>query len=280
MLWRRWHDHEGLFVGREQIGDLGIHRFLSRPGFRLCPTHDCPFLTHDGPTGFASHPPGGTVPIVPRESAATRHRRAQEILQGLRRTYPDAHCELNFSNPLELLVATILSAQCTDKQVNIVTASLFQKYRTAADYAAAEPDTLAQDIRRIGLFRAKAKNLQRCGQQLVEHHQGSVPQTMDALTSLAGVGRKTANVVLGNAFGIEAGVVVDTHVARLASRLGLSSNTAPEKIEQDLMKLFPQDQWTLLSHWLIWHGRRRCAARNPDCAGCEIRSLCPSAGRA
>ena len=213
---------------------------------------------------------------MPRESLAHLRQRTQQILAQLRHAYPDAHCELNFSSPLELLVATILSAQCTDKQVNRVTAALFQKYRTAADYANAELAELENDIRRIGLFRNKAKNIQSGCRKLVSQHAGEVPRTMDELIALDGVGRKTANVVLGNAFDINVGVVVDTHVARLSERLRLTREKTPEKIEQALMKLIPQPDWTLFSHWLIWHGRRRCAARNPDCAGCEIRALCPS----
>jgi len=214
---------------------------------------------------------------VPRESAARRSERLARIIPILRDTYPDAHCELNHSNPLELLIATILSAQCTDRQVNVVTADLFRKYRTAADYANAAPEVLAEDIRRIGLYRNKAKNIQSCCQTLVRDHGGEVPRTMEALTALDGVGRKTANVVLGNAFGINVGIVVDTHVARLSERLGLSSSATPEKIEQDLMKLFAPADWALASHWLIFHGRRRCFARKPDCADCELAELCPSA---
>lgn len=213
---------------------------------------------------------------MPRESFAAKQARTLVIIAGLKRTYPDAHCELNFSNPLELLIATILSAQCTDKQVNLVTAALFQKYRSAADFANADLVQLEHDLRRIGLFRNKAKNIQACCRALVEQHGGEVPRTMGQLTALAGVGRKTANVVLGNAFNINVGVVVDTHVARLSERLGLTKETTPEKIEQALMKLVPQPDWAMLSHWLIWHGRRRCAARKPDCAQCEIRELCPS----
>lgn len=215
-----------------------------------------------------------------RESAQRRLERTREITRLLRETYPDAHCELNFSNPLELLVATILSAQCTDRQVNIVTADLFKKYRSAADYAHAPEGQLAEDIRRIGLFRNKARNIQSCCRTLVDVHHGQVPTTMEALLSLDGVGRKTANVVLGNAFDIHVGVVVDTHVQRLSKRLRLSSASTPEKIEQDLMRLFAPGDWTLASHWLIWHGRRRCGARKPDCAQCEIRHLCPSASDA
>ena len=214
---------------------------------------------------------------MPRESASARRHRVGALMDRLRSTYPEAHCELRFSNPLELLIATILSAQCTDKQVNIVTEELFQKYRSASDYAQADPETLAHDVRRIGLFRNKARNIQSCCRVLVEQHGGQVPQSMEALVALDGVGRKTANVVLGNAFGIQSGIVVDTHVARLSQRLRLSAHTQPEKIEQDLMQWVVPNDWTLFSHWLIWHGRRRCGARSPECTACEIRDLCPSA---
>ena len=215
---------------------------------------------------------------MPRESLEAKSARTRQIVTALRRAYPDAHCELNHSSPLELLVATILSAQCTDKQVNIVTAGLFQKYRTAEDFTRATQAQLENDIRRIGFFRNKARNVRACCQKLIELHGGEVPRTMEELTHLDGVGRKTANVVLGNAFGLNVGVVVDTHVSRLSQRLGLTRETTPEKIELALMKLVPREEWSLLSHWLIWHGRRRCAARKPDCAGCEIAKLCPSAG--
>lgn len=207
---------------------------------------------------------------------AAKKVRMAAILNGLKRTYPDAHCELNHANPFELLIATILSAQCTDKQVNIVTESLFRKYRAATDFANAPLDQIENDIRRIGLFRSKARNIRACCQILVERYQGEVPQTMKELVALNGVGRKTANVVLGNAFDINTGVVVDTHVARLARRLGLTKEKTPEKIEQALMKLTPQEDWAMLSHLLIWHGRRRCSARKPDCVGCEICDFCPS----
>ena len=207
----------------------------------------------------------------------TRPQRAAPLTALLARTYPTAHCELDYTNPLELLIATILSAQCTDKRVNLVTKPLFRTCRTAADYVALPAEQLEELIQSTGFFRAKAKNIRACCAALVERHGGAVPRTMEALTALAGVGRKTANVVLGNAFGIAAGVVVDTHVQRLAQRLGLTKATTPEKIEQDLMKLLPRAQWTVFSHWLIWHGRRRCTARRPDCPGCELRALCPSA---
>ena len=215
---------------------------------------------------------------MPRESQGAKAARVKKLIAGLERTYPDAHCELNFSNPLELLVATILSAQCTDKRVNLVTAQLIKQYRSAADYARAPLADLEQAIRTTGFFRNKAKSLKTASQAIVEKHGGLVPRTMEELTQLGGVGRKTANVVLGNAFNINCGIVVDTHVARLSRRLGLTSQKDPEKIEQALLPLVPQEQWTMFSHWLIWHGRRRCYARNPDCPNCEIRALCPRLG--
>ena len=213
-----------------------------------------------------------------RETAAARAARAQEILAALARTYPQAHCELNYSTPLELLIATILSAQCTDKRVNIVTKELFRVCKSAADFVALPQEQLEEIVHTTGFFRAKAKNIKACCTALVERHGGEVPRTMDELTGLAGVGRKTANVVLGNAFGINVGVVVDTHVQRLTARLGLTRETTPEKIEQDMMRLVPCEQWAVFSHWLIWHGRRRCDARKPDCAQCEIAKLCPRVG--
>ena len=213
---------------------------------------------------------------MPRESFPDRQARTFKIIASLAGAYPTAHCELNFSNPLELLVATILSAQCTDKRVNIVTAELFKKFRRASDYAEAPLAEIQWFIRTTGFFRNKAKNIQACCRKLVERHGGEVPRTMEELIHLDGVGRKTANVVLGNVFNINVGVVVDTHVGRLSLRLGLTREANPEKVEQDLMKLVPREQWTLFSHWLIWHGRRRCSARKPDCAACEIRALCPT----
>ena len=209
----------------------------------------------------------------------TRPARAAAVCALLARTYPQAPCELYYTTPLELLIATILSAQCTDVRVNLVTPALFRTCRSAADYVALPAEQLEDLIHATGFFRAKAKNIRACCAALVEQHGGAVPRTMDALTALAGVGRKTANVVLGNAFGLNVGVVVDTHVTRLSARLGLTRQATPEKIERDLMKLIPRAQWTLFSHWLIWHGRRRCTARKPDCAGCELRALCPSAGK-
>jgi len=209
-----------------------------------------------------------------------RQERADALTQAFRRVYPNAHCELVFASPLQLLVATVLSAQCTDKRVNIVTESLFATYRTAADFARASQEEIEEAIRSTGFFRNKAKNVRALAAAIVEQHAGQVPETMEALTALPGVGRKTANVVLGNAFGRNEGVVVDTHVARLSERLGLTTETTPEKIEVDLMGLVPRAEWTNFSHWLIWHGRRRCTARKPDCAGCEVQALCPSAFKA
>jgi endonuclease-3 len=215
---------------------------------------------------------------MPREALEAKKARAQKIIAGLQKAYPDAHCELNFSNPLELLVATILSAQCTDKRVNIVTENLFRKYRTAEDFATANSSELEQAIKTAGFYRNKAKNIKAAAQSIVERHGGKVPRTMEELVELGGVGRKTANVVLGNAFDIRLGIAVDTHVTRLSYRLGLTDETDPVKIEEILMKLVPQEQWTLVSHVLIWHGRRRCFARKPDCKNCEVLKLCPRLG--
>jgi endonuclease III len=215
---------------------------------------------------------------MPRESSETKSARAKKIIAALQRTYPDAHCELNFSNPLELLVATILSAQCTDKRVNIVTENLFKKFRTAEDFAKGNLRELEQMIKTAGFYRNKAKNIQAAAQSIVEKHGGQVPRTMEELVELGGVGRKTANVVLGNAFDIRLGIAVDTHVARLSFRLGFTNETDPVKIEEILMKFVPQEQWTLVSHLLIWHGRRRCFARKPDCKNCEVLKLCPRLG--
>lgn len=207
----------------------------------------------------------------------TRAERARALVELLPRVYPNAYCELDHSSPLELLIATILSAQCTDKRVNMVTPALFARCRTARDFAEIPPEELEALVQTTGFFRSKAKNIRTCCADLVSKHGGEVPRTMPELTALAGVGRKTANVVLGNAFGINEGIVVDTHVQRLSKRLGLTKQTDPVKIEADLVKLIPREYWTLWSHWLIFHGRRRCYARNPDCAGCELQHLCPSA---
>ena len=202
---------------------------------------------------------------------------ARELLKRLPAIYPDAHCELDHSNALELLVATILSAQCTDKRVNIVTKDLFARCHTAADYATIPQEELEALVRSTGFYRNKAKNIRAMGAALLAKHGGEVPSTLEALADLPGAGRKTANVVLGNAFQKNEGVVVDTHVGRLSQRLGLTTFSDPIRIEQDLIKLFPRDSWTLLSHWLIFHGRRRCPARKPDCPNCELRDICPSA---
>jgi endonuclease III len=215
---------------------------------------------------------------MPRESFEVKKARATKIIAALQKVYPAAHCELNFSNPLELLVATILSAQCTDKRVNIVTAELFKKYRTAADFADAKLPELEQAIKTAGFYRNKARNIQAAARSIVEKHGSKVPDTMEQLVELGGVGRKTANVVLGNAFDIQLGIAVDTHVARLSYRFGFTNDTDPVKIEETLMKLVPQEQWTLVSHVVIWHGRRRCFARKPDCKNCEILKLCPRIG--
>jgi endonuclease III len=202
---------------------------------------------------------------------------AQEVVARLKSEYPDARTELDWKNPLELLVATMLSAQTTDVQVNKVTESLFAKYRTAEDYAESSPEELEEDIRPTGFYRNKARSLRGMASALVEEHGGEVPRTMRELVELPGVGRKTANVVLGNAFGVDEGIVVDTHVRRVSGRLGLTENTDPEKIERDLMQVVPEEDWTVFSHLLILHGRRTCKARNPDCPNCVLNDICPSA---
>ena len=206
----------------------------------------------------------------------TARERVKQLIKIWPKVYPDAHTELNFRNPLQLLVATILSAQCTDKRVNMVTPALFKKYRTAKDYADAPQAEFENAIRSTGFFRSKTKSIRGAMRAIAEEHGGKVPDTMEELNALPGVGRKTANVVLGNAFGKNEGIVVDTHVIRLSQRLGLTKHKDPEKIELDLMKLVPREHWTDWSHWLIWHGRRRCYARKPDCSRCEVFKLCPS----
>jgi endonuclease III len=200
-----------------------------------------------------------------------------EVVTRLKEEYPGATTELNWENPLQLLVATILSARSTDVRVNEVTKGLFEKYHTAEDYAAADVDRLEKEIRPVGFFHNKARSLSDMARILVEEHGGEVPRTMPELVRLPGVGRKTANVVLGNAFGIDEGVVVDTHVRRLASRMGLSKEHDPEKIERDLLKIVPEGERTIFSHLLILHGRRVCKARKPDCTGCVLNHVCPSA---
>jgi endonuclease-3 len=202
---------------------------------------------------------------------------ASEVTARLKAEYPDARTELDWSNPLELLVATILSAQTTDVQVNLVTKSLFAKYRKAEDYASATPEALEEDILPTGFYRNKARSLRGMAGALVEEHGGEVPRTMAELVALPGVGRKTANVVLGNAFGTNEGIVVDTHVRRVSGRLGLTENRDPVKIEQDLIELVPEVDRTDFSHLLILHGRRTCKARKPDCPNCVLNDICPSA---
>lgn len=206
----------------------------------------------------------------------SRQEQTDTVIKVLSATYPDAHCELDFTNPLELVVATVLSAQCTDKRVNLTTPTLFERCRTAQDYAGLDPEQLEEIIRPTGFYRAKARNLRGLGAELVAKYRGDVPADMEALRALPGVGRKTANVVLGNAFGKNEGIAVDTHVGRVSLRLGLTKQTDPLKTEADLMKLVPREDWTMFSHWLIFHGRRRCFARSPDCPGCELRAICPT----
>jgi endonuclease-3 len=206
-----------------------------------------------------------------------RRARVRIILPILKRTFPDAHCRLDHETPLQLLVATILSAQCTDDRVNVVTRTLFKKYRTARDFAAVPQEQLERDVQSTGFFRNKARSIREMAQSLVDLHKGQVPRTMEELTQLAGVGRKTANVVLGNAFGLNEGIVVDTHVTRLSQRLELTTHTDAVKIEQDLIPLVPREDWTIWPHLLIHHGRRFCMARNPACEPCPLREHCPSA---
>ena len=212
-----------------------------------------------------------------KKRGAALKAHALEILARLKREYPDAHCELDFETPLQLLIATILSAQCTDKRVNMVTPELFRTFPDAAALAAADATQLEDLIRSTGFFRNKTKSLLGMSAAVVDRHHGAVPDTMEDLVKLPGVGRKTANVVLGNAFNMNEGVVVDTHVGRLSVRLGLTNLTDPIKVEEALMPLFPRDDWALLSHLLIFHGRRVCVARAPKCATCVLNDLCPSA---
>jgi endonuclease-3 len=228
-------------------------------------------------TAFASRSNGRAGPRRRgSEGPAARRARLRRILARLQREFPAARCALDHHDPLELLVATILSAQCTDARVNLVTPALFAKYRSAAAYAVADPRVLEQEIKSTGFFRNKTRAIIGMAQALVERHDGRVPDTMEALVSLPGVGRKTANVVLGNAFGKNLGIVVDTHVARISALLGLTRERAPEKIERDLMALAPRPRWTVLSHLFILHGRKTCVARRPRCETCRISELCPS----
>jgi endonuclease III len=215
-------------------------------------------------------------PAVRRIPKAALRPHALEILLRLRKTHPDAHCELDHQTPLQLLMATILSAQCTDKRVNMVTPLLFKTYPNAGALADARQNELEEIIRSTGFFRNKARSLIALGKALVERHDGEVPGSMEELVKLPGVGRKTANVILGNAFGRNEGVVVDTHVGRLSLRLGLSREADPVKVEQDLMPLFPREEWAMVAHVLIFHGRRVCDARSPKCEICSLKEICPS----
>jgi len=205
------------------------------------------------------------------------HARALKVIKLLEKEYPDAKTALHHSNPLELLVATILSAQCTDARVNIVTESLFKKYRTAKDYARADIHEFEQEIRSTGFYRNKARNIKNCCQMLVEKFNSQVPRSMEEMLQLPGVARKTANVVLSNAYGVVVGIAVDTHVRRVANRLGLTQNENADKIEQDLMKIVPKRQWMRITDLLIFHGRKICIARHPKCALCILNKICPSA---
>ena len=215
---------------------------------------------------------------MPARSSELLASRTRQIISKLKRTYPDAHCELHHSNPLQLLIATILSAQCTDARVNQVTPALFARCQTAKDFTEIPVSELEDLVRTTGFFRSKAKSIRGCATGLVKDHGGEVPKTMEQLYKLPGVGRKTANVVLGNAFNLAEGVVVDTHVGRLSRRMGLTRHHDPVKVEQALVKIVPKADWTLFSHLLIWHGRRRCSARKPDCPQCEVSALCPKRG--
>ena len=205
-----------------------------------------------------------------------RKKRTAEIIKRLKKAYPDAHCALNHTTPFELLIATILSAQCTDERVNIVTADLFRKYRRPEDFVQVSQAELERDIHSTGFFRNKAKNIKAASQRLIEVYGGEIPQTMEEILTLGGVARKTGNVVLGNAFGIASGVVVDTHVSRLSQRLGITQEKTPEKIERGLQELVPKKDWVMFSHWLIFHGRQICNARKPKCLECVLADICPS----
>jgi endonuclease-3 len=213
----------------------------------------------------------------PVSAPTADRRRARQIMRKLAVQYPDAHCALHHDNPLQLLVATILSAQCTDVRVNLVTPALFARYRDARAFATADLAELQEMIKSTGFFRNKAKSIQACCRAIVERHGGEVPGTLDELVALDGIGRKTANVILGDAFGVP-GITVDTHVGRLSRRLGLSKQQDPNKVEQDLMNLIPKQEWTSFSHRLIFHGRQVCFARKPNCQGCILNRLCPKIG--
>lgn len=212
-----------------------------------------------------------------RRPAAALRIRARQIDRALAELYPDAHCALHYNNALELLVATILSAQCTDVRVNLVTPAVFARYSDARAYASADIAELERLIQPTGFFRNKAKNIQACCAMLVEKHGGQVPRTMDELVPLPGVGRKTANVILGNAFDVP-GIPVDTHVGRLSRRMGLTKHDDPVKVEMDLMELIPQEDWTMFGHRMIFHGRQVCQSRKPNCTGCVLTKTCPKIG--
>ena len=205
-----------------------------------------------------------------------RKKRTAEIIKRLKKAYPDAHCALNYTTPFELLIATILSAQCTDERVNIVTATLFRKYRGPQDFVNVSQAELEKDVHSTGFFRNKAKNIKAASQRLIEVYGGEIPRSMQEILTLGGVARKTGNVVLGNAFGIASGVVVDTHVGRLSQRLGLTENESAEKIEKDLIELVPKKHWIMFPHWMISHGRQVCNARKPKCEICVLADICPS----
>lgn len=209
---------------------------------------------------------------------AGRQNRTWEIIRRLKKAYPEAHCALVHTSPFELLIATILSAQCTDARVNIVTAVLFRKYRGPQDFLNVPQTELEKDIHSTGFFRNKAKNIQAACKRIIEEYKGKVPKRFEDLLTLGGVARKTANVVMGNAFGIASGVVVDTHVSRLSQRLGLTDEKTPEKIERDLMLLVPKKHWVMFPHWMIFHGRKVCNARRPKCNECVLADICPSRG--
>ena len=211
-----------------------------------------------------------------RETLEDKKRRTRRVIARLKKAFPDVKCSLSHENPLQLLIATILSAQCTDERVNAVTPALFARFRTAQDFAGAEVEEIEDYVRSTGFFRNKAKHIRACCETLTRDHGGAVPKDLEALTQLAGVGRKTANVVMGNAFGIASGVVVDTHVRRITNRLGLTQRQDPEKIEQDLIEIVPKKDWVDFSHLLIHHGRKTCDARRPDCPACPVRADCPS----
>lgn len=220
---------------------------------------------------------GNSATIARMKHTSPVRQRAHRILHLLARLYPEAKCALEYQNPLQLLIATILSAQCTDVRVNLVTPALFARYRSAKDFATAAQGELEKAIQSTGFFRNKARNIIACCKQIVELHGGEVPRCMEELHQLPGVGRKTANVILGNAFDVP-GITVDTHVLRLSNRMGLTTETDPEKVEQDLMKLIPRKDWTMFSHRMIFHGRQVCHARKPNCEGCALAKVCPKVG--